>query len=193
MIVKLACEICSHEVCTVDTDLLKLPLYGSMFGPPEDWMPNPFDPSVDWVWMRCPMCQKRPFIKEGHFTTAAGSWLRVNKRGAVSMPVVEKTMEQCFGEIVEGSEASNAHDEAWAQAIGGATPRARVKTVPKNSDAKKVEGKKGSPTLADEVMRLHGLGMKPGQISRELKKNDIDMHHLQIAQKIKELKREKAP
>jgi hypothetical protein len=244
MIILLKCEICPHEVATVDTEKLKMPIRGSMFGAPEVWHISPFHADVDWQYMRCPMCRKRPFIKEGEFTTADGRWMRVLKDGSIDLPVIDKPMGDQFGDVIEGSEESNAIDAAWSQKIESTKPCAEhecgetglalmedgeglaapgvkkayplteedIALLPElpdivaageikvyvgaefpdlNEDSGKpvavipINSKK-KITVADEMMRLHGLGMRPGEISRELKdKAKVEIHHLQIAKKIR--------
>ncbi len=249
MLIKLKCEICPHEVATVDTEKLKMPIAGHMFGPPEEWIQSPFHADVDWQYMRCPMCRKRPFIVEGEFTTADGLWLRIMKNGNIDLPIVNKPMGDQFGDVIEGSEESNKIDAAWSQAIVstkpgtehecGETGLALMEDEPPEQDqtviiddvVNTIKGVAGEDlkagqavsliggtikaysgtqpatpdeadesklimtkeyTVEDEVMRLHALGMKPGQISRELKdKADITIHHLQISKKIKAIKKDK--
>jgi hypothetical protein len=157
-----------------------------MFGPPEDWMPNPFHPEVDWRWMRCPMCQKRPFIEEGSFTTAEENWLRVKDDGTIDTPILEKTA------FAVPQENTDAYAGAWDKFIEGGSTKVYEGEAPEdpneNADESKqiAEAPKKTHTLLDEVMRLHALGMKPGQISRELEKAGHSMSHLQIGKKIKE-------
>jgi len=71
------CEICDHWLATVDTDTLSLPIDSSMFKPPGIGYPDPFpfDFSIGWVDMRCPVCRKRPFIEEGTFKTDRGAFV----------------------------------------------------------------------------------------------------------------------
>ncbi len=70
---KIKCEICNHVLGFVDTDNLSVPINGSMFSSlhPGQW-PDPFHQSLDWTWIRCPMCRKRPFHKDGEFITNDG-------------------------------------------------------------------------------------------------------------------------
>lgn len=67
MIIRIQCEICTHHVANADTARLALPIRGAMFDPPGPGYPPPFVDDVDWIWMRCPMCAKRPFLEEGRF------------------------------------------------------------------------------------------------------------------------------
>lgn len=66
------CEICGHHLGTTTRDRLRLPLEAAMFDAPEAGYPPPFLDGADWEWMRCPMCNKRPFIREDAITTTDG-------------------------------------------------------------------------------------------------------------------------
>jgi hypothetical protein len=61
-LVMVMCEICKHHVGFIDPDKFHKPLKGDMFTSPRPGqMPDPFPETVDWMWIRCPMCHKRPF------------------------------------------------------------------------------------------------------------------------------------
>lgn len=61
-LVMVVCEICKHHIGFTDPDKLHKPLTGDMFTSPRPGQfPDPFPPTVEWMWIRCPMCHKRPF------------------------------------------------------------------------------------------------------------------------------------
>ena len=149
------CEICLHKLATVES--LALPLTGAMFSPPDPWMPPPFAPELDWEWMRCPMCGKRPFTQEGRFLLYdQGRYL----------------------DIAEGMHRDPETGMLTGALLDGAT------IPPVADDLGKGDTK--PPTVLEEVYRLADAGMKPGQISDELAKAGVTLHRLQIAKKLRE-------
>ncbi len=68
------CEICTHKLGRFVSEQVRFPLMGFMFGSPDEKhkYPPPFPSSVGWRWMRCPMCQKRPFLEEHRIKTEDG-------------------------------------------------------------------------------------------------------------------------
>jgi hypothetical protein len=60
--IRIKCEICGFVLGTVDPDKLREPIMGGMFesiSPGQ--FPAPFPVTCEWMWIRCPMCRKRPF------------------------------------------------------------------------------------------------------------------------------------
>lgn len=72
------CEICSAEIGVFGPDTMRFPMLGNMFESPNPKreIPPPFRGSaaVDWLNMRCPMCNKRPFLHEHKIMTPDGYW-----------------------------------------------------------------------------------------------------------------------
>ena len=62
--IEIYCEICREKVAMADEATLVQPIRGSMFLSPDAWhgVPDPFAPTVDWEFMKCPWCLNRPFI-----------------------------------------------------------------------------------------------------------------------------------
>mgnify|MGYP001031849389 CR=1 FL=1 len=70
------CEICGHPLGVFDPDEIASPPDGTMFSsidPHHDY-PAPFASSLDWEWMRCPMCRKRPFKTMDSIKTPQGDY-----------------------------------------------------------------------------------------------------------------------
>ena len=73
LLIAVVCEICGHHVAMVDLHTLGLPILGSMFSSPmPGQLPDPFPPEVDWEFMFCPMCRKRPFTRDDRLPLAGG-------------------------------------------------------------------------------------------------------------------------
>jgi DNA-directed RNA polymerase subunit RPC12/RpoP len=64
------CQICNQEIART-ADNLDLPLTGDMFVAHRTGFPPPFFP-VEWEWIRCRYCGKRPFLKKYEFLTTDG-------------------------------------------------------------------------------------------------------------------------
>lgn len=62
----LLCEICGAELGTFDLKDVKFPLQGSMFGALRPGYPPPFNPTLPWDFLYCPLCTKRAFITVNH-------------------------------------------------------------------------------------------------------------------------------
>lgn len=161
------CEICNHKLATI-TDTLALPLTGAMFAPPDPWMPPPFAPEVNWEWMRCPMCYSRPFIIEGMFKTTSGEWLDIRKPGDLFWSGDTGTQHVFLAEELEAT----------------LPPAPDVAARTADSPPPPVEPPKG-PTVLEEVYRMADAGMRPGEISAELAKAGVALHHVTIAQKLR--------
>ena len=98
--IKVKCEICGFVLGTVDPDKLKKPLTGAMFGSiSPGQFPAPFPPAVDWMWIRCPMCRKRPFQYDDRVMSANGKIVYAC-RSAHATPRESETSP----EVVEGEE-----------------------------------------------------------------------------------------
>ena len=181
----LQCEICLHKLATVEE--LALPLTGAMFLPPDPWMPPPFAPELDWEWMRCPMCGKRPFTAEGRFL------LFDQGRYYDLAPGLHRDPEtgMLTGALVDRAQMPPvADDVAWPPATGAIDGIVGVATTATatNEDGEKVVtvaiGAK-PPTVLEEVYRMADAGMKPGEISKELAKAGVVLHQLAIAAKLR--------
>jgi len=61
---QLVCEICKEVIGQFEPDEVTIPIDATMFKSklPERGLPAPFPGSIDWRWMKCPHCGKRPFI-----------------------------------------------------------------------------------------------------------------------------------
>ena len=70
------CEICFEAIGVFDPDTMRFPMLGNMFESinKKREIPPPFrgSMSVDWLNMRCPMCNKRPFLHEHKILTPDG-------------------------------------------------------------------------------------------------------------------------
>lgn len=68
------CDICTHRLGLFKADNIRLPIQGYMFSSidAKHKIPPPFAASLGWMWMRCPMCSKRPFINEHRIKTDDG-------------------------------------------------------------------------------------------------------------------------
>jgi hypothetical protein len=92
----LMCEICREAIGTFHSDEVKEPIKGAMFHSkdPAHGFPAPFRaPAIEWEHMRCPYCQKRPFLTRGVLMTVNGFW-SIPQQGYVDRPVgaeVERT------------------------------------------------------------------------------------------------------
>ena len=171
------CEICLHKLATVET--LALPLTGAMFAPPDPWMPPPFAPELDWEWMRCPMCGKRPFTQEGRFLLFDQDGYLDIAEGLHRDP--ETGM--LTWALLDGAKKPPVDDDtAWPPAHEShlATPEDVAARIPDPIPTPK------PPTVLEEVYRMADAGMKPGQISDELAKAGVTLHRLQIAKKLRE-------
>ncbi len=95
----LVCEICKTDLMSFDPERVHLPLRGSMFDTLRLGWPRPdgMHPDVDWEWMRCPMCRKRPIIEEHRLYVRDGAMdqafgyceVKPDQKTAVSAPPVE--------------------------------------------------------------------------------------------------------
>ena len=178
------CEICLHKLATVETGAdhryneLALPLTGTMFAPPDPWMPPPFAPELDWEWMRCPMCGKRPFTQEGRFllydqvgyVDVAGGAYRCPETGMLTGALIPPVDLEAFPDAAEAVD----HDKP-ADLQGS-----KSETEPKPADLSTKP-----PTVLEEVYRMADAGMKPGEISKELAKAGVVLHQLAIAAKLR--------
>ena len=69
------CEICEEHIATAKKKDLSVPLTGHMFGPPlPDRMVHSLLADVEWEYIRCPMCNKRPFIRDDEVMTPYGTY-----------------------------------------------------------------------------------------------------------------------
>ena len=69
------CEICDKHIATAKKKDLSVPLTGHMFGPPlPDRMVHSLLADVEWEYIRCPMCNKRPFIRDDEVMTPYGTY-----------------------------------------------------------------------------------------------------------------------
>lgn len=62
----LLCENCKQVIARFEPGDIRLPLVGHMFDsvfPPERKMPGPFQPTCDWLFLRCPHCPIRPIFE----------------------------------------------------------------------------------------------------------------------------------
>ena len=89
---RMICQICDEFVGEVsiegvrDIAPLRYPFRGSMVGSPDPYhgFPAPFDPSLDWEFMRCPYGRThRPFIQDDIVKTNKGM-IRLPKDGSLS-------------------------------------------------------------------------------------------------------------
>ena len=60
---KLICRVCKYEIATISKDT-RIPVKGAMFHSkdPKHGFPPPWSPVVEWQYMYCPLCKKRPFL-----------------------------------------------------------------------------------------------------------------------------------
>lgn len=76
-IAKVKCEICGNIIarCRVDQLLerdLSEGFRGSDFMPVKPDWPFQWPNRIDWIWMKCPYCKKRPFYYKAMFTDENG-------------------------------------------------------------------------------------------------------------------------
>ena len=70
---KVYCQVCNELIATTDANILSVPVTGDMFRPPyPDRMKEMLFAGVDWEFMRCPMCHKRPLLTDRAILTADG-------------------------------------------------------------------------------------------------------------------------
>jgi hypothetical protein len=72
---KAKCQICDEFYAEVDLKTLRYPLAGSMFGSPDPvhGFDAPFDPSIEWEYMRCPYGRMhRPMVNDDAVLTEKG-------------------------------------------------------------------------------------------------------------------------
>jgi hypothetical protein len=72
---KAICQICGEAYANLDLSTLRYPLTGAMFLSPDTkhGVPAPFDPSLDWEFMRCPFGRiHRPIIEPDAVLTNKG-------------------------------------------------------------------------------------------------------------------------
>ncbi len=73
MKINVKCEICGYVLGKTDTNKLKIPIDGSMFESKNPGQyPEPFHPACEWLWLRCPMCNKRPFMSDKFVISESG-------------------------------------------------------------------------------------------------------------------------
>ena len=184
------CEICLHKLATVET--LALPLTGAMFSPPDPWMPPPFAPELDWEWMRCPMCGKRPFILEGRFLLYDQAGFLDIAEGLHRDPETGMLTGEIPGTALPptADDASLAPPTGKIDGIVGVgvdhDKAADLQGSKSEAEPKPADPSTKPPTVLEEVYRLAYAGIKPGQISDELAKAGVTLHRLQIAKKLKE-------
>ena len=83
------CEIYDEHIATAKKKDLSVPLTGHMFGPPlPDRMVHSLLADVEWEYIRCPMCNKRPFIRDDEVMTPYGTY-------RIPIPETEKFMCEC--------------------------------------------------------------------------------------------------
>ena len=85
----LMCEICREAIGTFHSEEVKEPIKGAMFNSkdPAHGFPAPFRaPGLEWEHMRCPYCQKRPFLSRGVLMTMNGFW-SITQQKLVDRPV----------------------------------------------------------------------------------------------------------
>ena len=60
------CEICTHRLGYCDPARMDNPMRGSDFTSPDQahGFPAPFPGVLTWLDLRCPMCRRRPFLRE---------------------------------------------------------------------------------------------------------------------------------
>ena len=65
----IVCQICKNEIAEADD--LSYPLRGGMFRPHRTGFPPPFF-DVEWEWIKCRYCKKRPFLERNQVLTTEG-------------------------------------------------------------------------------------------------------------------------
>lgn len=163
--IKLQCEVCTHEVAKLDPSKASLPIRGAMFTGPEENMPCPFPDDVDWQWMKCPMCGRRPFLQEGQFTTADGAWMHILD-GKVFFPKEDRGL------------VSVDMIGPWVPPADAEVPKEGIK-VP-TTDTR-------TTTVDDEIIRLVKDGLRAGEITKKLKKVGVNVSPMLVGKRIKVL------
>jgi DNA-directed RNA polymerase subunit RPC12/RpoP len=92
----LVCEVCTFQIGFFDPETIELPLVGSMFESmdPKHEFPPPFPPTVDWEFMRCPYCRKRPFYQQDKVLTPEGIFDVAEKKFSADNSKVEKPVQK---------------------------------------------------------------------------------------------------
>ncbi len=103
-LIKVKCEICGFVLGTVDPDKLKKPLTGAMFDSiSPGQFPAPFPPTVDWMWIRCPMCRKRPFQFDDRVVSDAGKVIHAEPPPSIKDKTnAKKQQRTTTGQAAEG-------------------------------------------------------------------------------------------
>jgi len=73
----LKCEICFEIIGSFDPEKINLPIRAELFqskDPARGEPPPPFahQPGMEWEFLRCPICRKRPFLTEESVMTPKG-------------------------------------------------------------------------------------------------------------------------
>jgi hypothetical protein len=73
---KVKCEVCHEIIAKCDMANFDTPMRGSMFMTcdPKHGRPEPFHPSLFWEELRCPYCNKRPFLHREKFINEQNEW-----------------------------------------------------------------------------------------------------------------------
>jgi len=71
---KIVCQICNEHISNADPLTLHLPMSGAMFASPDPWhgFAPPFPAGTEWLDMKCPYGNHRPFITEDEVLTEDG-------------------------------------------------------------------------------------------------------------------------
>ena len=85
----LICETCTAELAKIDEENLCQPITGAMLLPITPQHMDIFDDSLEWLYIKCPMCGYRPFELPDKIKTDKG-YIDVPKSIAILEPKRKK-------------------------------------------------------------------------------------------------------
>ncbi len=70
------CEICMQIIARVNMEHFEAPMTGKIFlsKDAKHGYPDPFPPTLDWMHMKCPYCNWRPFLHDHKFINEKEEW-----------------------------------------------------------------------------------------------------------------------
>ena len=72
-VLNIKCSICFELIATAEPTSLGIPLAGHMLGPPyPERMTVPLLQPTEWEYLRCPVCNNNPFLKNDEVLTDEG-------------------------------------------------------------------------------------------------------------------------
>jgi len=64
--------LCEEEIARARPDKIKGELVGEVFLSKDQGYTSPWDPAMEWLYMKCPYCNKRPFFRTSMFKSDKG-------------------------------------------------------------------------------------------------------------------------